>query len=80
MFYEYGILLPPSKSTGLFMDKKNDELLARIVVLERAVAKLRHQMEKLLAEDESKSPVGHSFHLSTIETRHRKGFKSAVAV
>lgn len=34
------------------MDKKNDELLARIVVLERAVAKLRHQMEKLITEDE----------------------------
>ena len=66
MFYEYRILLPPSKSTGLFMDKKNDELLARIVVLERAVAKLRHQMEKLITEDESKSPVGHSFHLSSL--------------
>ena len=48
------------------MDKKNDELLARIVVLERAVAKLHHQIEKLLAEDESKSPVGHSFHLSSL--------------
>ncbi len=48
------------------MDKKNDELLARIVVLERAVAKLRHQMEKLITEDESKSPVGQSFHLSSL--------------
>ena len=48
------------------MDKKNDELLARIVVLERAVAQLHHQIEKLLAEDESKSPVGHNFHLSSL--------------
>lgn len=48
------------------MKKTMEELSVRIVVLEREVAQLHHQVEKLMTIDESKSPDGLSFHLSSL--------------
>ena len=48
------------------MKKTMEELSVRITVLERKVAQLYHQVEKLMGTDGSKSPEGLSFHLSSL--------------
>lgn len=51
------------------MKKTMEELLVRIAVLEREVAQLHLQVEKLMATDESRSFDGFDFHLSSLSNR-----------